>query len=459
VSVPCSSLRAEYPDGFNVLAVGFASFVMNLVAVDEVGAAVTPVFTYARNSQALAALARELRNDPRLQQVHQRVGTVIHSSYANVQLTHHYRDSTQLVDKITWQTVASYLLARWTGCATAPCSTSEASWTGLLNVKTGSWDASVVEACGILLQHLPQLVDAGDCMSAKLTPQYAARWPELQTARLHFGLGDGAAANLGSQCEQFGRVAVTIGTSAAARVILPASSAGSLKIPDGLWCYRVDNDRLLLGGALTDGGSAVAWFRDVHRVSDNEFSAMEQEIEQQLRTLKAPTVFALPFFGGERSPGWVDDATASFHGITRSTRRADLLRAIMEGICFRLKEILLRIDSGVHQASGDAHEPASVRLVVSGGALEQSTLWRFMLSQISGKPVFVVHAAAELTSVGVGQLLLSRLWPSDGASKLVQDVGLHVDSEPRPDIVRMYDSAFAQHRKLYRRACDPVSNA
>lgn len=407
----------------------------------------TPVFTYARSSHELAMLAQQLRNDPRLQEVQQRVGTVIHSSYANVQLAHHYQSGTHAVSKIVWQTMASYLLARWFGDAHAPISTSEASWTGLLSVINSNWDEDVVQACGIPLHHLPRLVDVDQYVTGRLSDEYKHRWPELQTARVHYGLGDGAAANLGSQCDQPGRVAVTIGTSAAARVILPTSTASCLAIPKGLWCYRVDSERLLLGGALTDGGSAIAWFKDTYRVSDLEFRAMEQEVEQQLRMRQPSKVFALTFFGGERSPGYLDHATASFHGMKRSTTRTDLLRAIMEGVCFRLKEILLRIEDSMLQATG-REEASGVCLVVSGGALEQSKLWRFMLCQISDKTVYTLRSATELTSLGVGRLILSKLaFATDHATS--NDVELVVDSEPQPHITSMYKEAFSVHQHLY----------
>jgi gluconokinase len=103
----------------------------------------------------------------------------------------------------------------------------------------------------------------------KLSPDFVARWPELAAARIFLPLGDGACANLGSDCGLVSRsggqgglsvgadsplprrVTVTVGTSAAVRVVLPAPPE---RVPLGLWCYRIDEARVLLGGALTDGG-------------------------------------------------------------------------------------------------------------------------------------------------------------------------------------------------------------
>ena len=55
------------------------------------------------------------------------------------------------------------------------------------------------------------------------------------------------------------RVAVTIGTSAAMRVYMSLAAVQNKRIPKGLWCYRITEDKVLLGGALTDGGSMYEW--------------------------------------------------------------------------------------------------------------------------------------------------------------------------------------------------------
>lgn len=64
------------------------------------------------------------------------------------------------------------------------------------------------------------------------------------------------------------RIAVTIGTSAALRVVLDADAMKTAKVPKGLWCYRIGKDHVLLGGALSDGGSVYKFFRESLRLSD-----------------------------------------------------------------------------------------------------------------------------------------------------------------------------------------------
>jgi hypothetical protein len=97
---------------------------------------------------------------------------------------------------------------------------------------------------------------------------YWERWPELRATSTHYdneqmqqcrmflGIGDGAAANCGSKCDAYSssdgtRIAVTVGTSAAARVCLPlpieTSPSNKIVIPFGLFCYRIDKSQVLVG--------------------------------------------------------------------------------------------------------------------------------------------------------------------------------------------------------------------
>jgi len=84
--------------------------------------------------------------------------------------------------------------------------------------------------------------------------------PALKNATLLLGLGDGACANIGSKCSVAGRIACTVGTSAAVHVCLPLKYPdASIHVEKGLFCYRIDRVHVLVGGALTDGGSVFEW--------------------------------------------------------------------------------------------------------------------------------------------------------------------------------------------------------
>src|SRR5690606_25532531 len=138
---------------------------------------------------------------------------------------------------------------------------------------------------------LPPLVDLAQ-RPATLLPEWRERWPILAAARWPPAVGDGAAANVGSGAVGDGRVALTIGTTGAMRVIVPASLP---TVPDGLWLYRVTAGQGLLGGATTEGGNLLVWLRATLQLP--ELDALEREMAG--RTPATHGLAMLPFIAGE----------------------------------------------------------------------------------------------------------------------------------------------------------------
>ena len=98
-----------------------------------------------------------------------------------------------------------------------------------------------------------------------LRGEWAARWPGLADVPWFPAVGDGACSNVGCGCATRDRLALMVGTSGALRM---AWKADSVDIPDGPWCYRVDADRFVMGGALSDGGNLVGWLRKTLRLPE-----------------------------------------------------------------------------------------------------------------------------------------------------------------------------------------------
>ena len=141
-----------------------------------------------------------------------------------------------------------------------PISSSEAGWTGLLDRTTHSWDEELLDLLPIQADHLPPIRDYTSKVQG-LASAYTEHWPELADVPFFLAVGDGAAANIGSGCTDPDRIALTIGTSGAIRIVVTTDHPGSIRVPPGLWVYPVDRTRQLVGGALTAGGSLYRWLR------------------------------------------------------------------------------------------------------------------------------------------------------------------------------------------------------
>src|SRR5207248_4286285 len=95
-------------------------------------------------------------------------------------------------------------------------------------------------------------------------PKVAKRWPRLAHVPWLLAVGDGASSNIGAGCATPDHFAIMVGTSAAERAVW--SPGQSFEVPWGAWGYRVDERRVVIGGALNDGGNLLSWLRGTLRL-------------------------------------------------------------------------------------------------------------------------------------------------------------------------------------------------
>jgi gluconokinase len=263
-----------------------------------------------------------------------------------------------------------------------------------------------------------------------LRPEFARRWPTLSTVPWVPALGDGACSNIGAGCTRPDRAALMVGTSGAMRVSWPTDAVA---IPAGLFCYRVDRRRILLGGALSNGGSVHAWLTRILRLDSPE--VVERELDAMPPDTHSLTV--LPFLAGERSPGWVAEARAAIVGLSLATRPVDIVRAGLETVAYRF--------ALVHERLREACPDAGV-LVATGGALLASPAWTQIMADVLGVPV-VPSLEPEASARGAALLAFEAL----GILPSVDAVPTRLGTPVIPDPTRhaRYRAGLARHRELY----------
>lgn len=417
------------PPAAPVIAVATATFWHSLLGLDANGQPLTPLYPWldARSRGELVTLRQRL--DERA--VHARTGCVLHWTYWPAKLSWLRRTQPDLFGRVNrWVSFGEFLLQQVTGARLV--SVSMASGTGLLDVHSCTWDAEVLSAVKIDADQLSPLSPL-DKADAALAP-VVERWPVLKGVPWLSAVGDGAASNVGAGCTAPSRVAVMIGTSGAERVIWAPS--GAFKVPDGTWCYRLDERRAIVGGALNDGGSLFDWLRASLRLPSLELS--EQVLAAMVPDSHGLTV--LPFWGGERNPGWSDDARGAIIGLRLHTQATDILRACMEAVALRFGEIDRMLQPMLVESS---------EVVATGGALLHSPAWLQMIADVLDRPV-LASAEVEGSSRGVSLLALETLGllSRDKPLEHIQPTG-RVRVGPIAANAERYRAAAERQRRLY----------
>jgi gluconokinase len=283
--------------------IAISAFWHSLIGIDAAGIHTTPVLTWA--DTRAAEFANQLRLDFDEPEIHARTGCRFHPSYWPAKLFWLRSEQPDTFRDIRyWLGFAEYLCLRLFGENST--SISMASATGIFNQRECDWDWDFVEQLGISPDTLPEIKTQPN---ARLVDAFALRWPALAEARLVNVVGDGAANNIGAGCSTKDKIALMVGTSGAMRVVFAGEPPDELA--PALWSYRACRRRVVVGGALSDGGGLVQWM--------NESLNLAGDLQQQIAALEPDShgLTVLPFWSGERSTSWLAEARGGIFGVDR----------------------------------------------------------------------------------------------------------------------------------------------
>lgn len=409
-----------------IAAVAASSLASNVLALDAQGEPLTPAFLYAdtRNARTLEQVRQRYDWSP----IYVRTGCPLHTAYLPSRFLWLRETQPDICARAArFVSLHEYLLLKLFGQTAV--SHSFAAWTGMLNHATDDWDDEVLWIAGIERAQLSPLFSVNDAL-AGLRQEYASRWAALAKIPWYPALGDGAVANVGSGCVDETRVSVTVGTSGAMRVVMPAAK-GLQTLPHGLWMYRVDEQDGLVGGSLTDGGGIFHYYSTNFRLPDS--------LEHDLAALQpdAHGLTMLPFFGGERSPGYHADARATLTGWNLNTSTTEIWRATLEAVAYRFAAIYDLLRTAI---------PAPREIIASGGALLNSPVWVQILADVLNVPV---TASGEEEASARGAALIGLRALSVIPSLYTLEAALGKTYAPNPSHYELYQRARERQDSLY----------
>ena len=268
---------------------------------------------------------------------------------------------------------------------------SDASGMLLLDVKNKRWSKEMCDVCGITEKQLLELHESYDVIGTIL-PELAKELGLSQNVKIVIGAGDNAAAAIGTGTVGNGKCNISLGTSG---TIFLSSNKFTVDDKNALHSFcHADGNWHLMGCILSAASCRKWWLEDILGTTD--YATDEKEIAK----VETNGLLFLPYLSGERSPHNDVNAKGAFIGLTSTTTKAQMSKAVMEGVAFALRDCL-----EVARANGLAVTNATI---CGGGA--KSKTWRKIVSNVLNLPLSTPqteqgpsYGAAILAMVGCGE--------------------------------------------------------
>lgn len=334
------------------------------------------------------------------------------------------------------------------GVENTPCDLPDAAYLGLLDVDNLVWSAELCDQLGIPMEILPDLAPSGEQVG-ELSAAAADSLGLVKGIPIVTVGGDLQAAGVGMGITRSGLISVGIGTGGGVLIYLdeplrhPTAAMNCLP-------HAADNSWEMEGICLSSG-AVYKWLRDTIGTFEKE-NALKAGVDpyQLLNELAAAeepgaqSVIVLPSFIGAGCPNWYPMARGAFLGLSLSTERKTLVRAVMEGICLEIRWML-------EEADAIGTEIQEVR--IWGGAAK-SKLWNQIAADIYGVPV---SKTADSEAGLIGAAILAGV-----GVNLFQSVQEGVESmvavaeryEPDPQLRSLYDDKFSIYKNAYTALAD-----
>ena len=270
---------------------------------------------------------------------------------------------------------------------------SDASGTALFDVVNRRWSSAMVEGLGLDRDLLPRVFESPE-VTGKISP-HAAELTGLKAGTpVVGGAGDQAASAVGNGIVEAGIVSCTIGTSG----VVFAHMEEVAYHPAGrvhTFCHAVPGKWHVMG--VTQGaGLSLQWLRN-NLARDTSYDQLTEEAARA--PLGCDGLYWLPYLMGERTPHLDPTARGGWIGLTAKHTRAELVRAVLEGVSYSLKDCLEIIEElGI-----------GVKAIRASGGGAKSAFWRQMLADVFNKPIATLetqegsaYGVALLAMVGTG---------------------------------------------------------
>ena len=320
---------------------------------------------------------------------------------------------------------------------------SDASGTGLFNVRERQWSYPLLELLDISKDLLPMCYESPE-VSGSLLDSVAAELGLPAGTPVAGGGGDAVVQTTGTGLVEPGILGTTIGTAGIAAMALDQcydNPEGKLQV----FCNNMPDKWHTMGVTLAGGGS-LRWIRDMLGGAENEVSRWLGKDVYELLTDEAAMaepgsegLLFLPYLIGERCPHPDPKARGGFIGLTLRHNRCSILRSVLEGVIFSLKDVAKLIEEmGL--------DITQVR-TSGGGAI--SNLWRQIHADVFNSEVMTVSGSSEGGAYGAALVAGAGTGVWSSVEEAAQVVKAESTTQPNPKNIDIYDRLYQIYSNLY----------
>lgn len=320
---------------------------------------------------------------------------------------------------------------------------SDASGTGLFDVKKREYSYELLEKLQLDSTLFPPVVDSSD-ITGVITDEAAMFTGLLAGTPVLGGGGDSVIQTTGMGLIKEGVLGLTLGTGGIVAMGMSEYLENNNETLQ-FFCNNAPDLYHVMGVMLAAGGS-YQWYRNVFcngeieeakKLGVDPYEILNEAAEQSVPG--ANRLLYLPYLSGERAPYSDSELRACFIGLSQMHVKGDITRAVMEGITYAMKQI--------SEAILNLKEMKLEKIILSGGG-SRSELWRQIISDVFQLPVYTVSGAKEggaygaclVGGVGVG--IWKDLEEACGVLKIM------TENTPNPDNKEIYDEMFAIYTKM-----------
>lgn len=363
------------------------------------------------------------------------------------------KNEPEIFEKVyKWLDVKEYIICRCTGNFIMTKDSAYATF--LYDPKRECWGKALCNMYGIRMEHLPEIVDCTDQVGL-LTKKAAEDLGLKEGTKVYGGGGDATLIGLGAGCAKVGETHIYSGTSGWVSTVIdkPAVDincmiAGIVAAEKGKYNYFAE---------METAGKCFEWVKDhialdeigiylkKQEVIDNQELIYESLYDYLSETVGQASpgsggVIFTPWLHGNRCPFEDPNAAGMFFNIKLETGKTEMIRAVLEGICYHLRWMLECQDKKIKTSE-------TIRFV-GGGALSKMTCQ--ILADITGRKIETVPLTKDIGAVGASMLIVV----GSGGAKNLEEVSKWIKAkdvyEPNLNHKAIYDKNYSVFKTLYK---------